>query len=392
MKIVAAQFDLNLALKSVAKAISKKAKSPDLADVAIEVSEGSVKLQCVGFDSPKEIVATVMASNEGSGTLYINAAAFSDALSGIGKGEAAVIEYSEGVVKVSGANSGVTSTVPAKTESEARDGLDVFGGVADKEFKVQTATLLQCLNSTIFAASDDPAKQTLTGAHFEVSKNNLEVVATNGHIMPLISVQDAVETDETDDLEFTAPAKFLKEMVKVLKLKNASALSTVSSSDKVIEFSFAVGHVGFIYRVQPVAGRYPNYRQLFPSNYKNSVTANVAQVSQLFTQASKVAKGWNNVGKMIVSDGNLTVTATSGPADDANSTKFSATVPVNTSDNFEIAFNCAYVLDGLKALPGKPSEFTMKSNAPTTPAIFVPCGDTQGVEFTFLIMPVQIRS
>lgn len=392
MKIVAAQFDINLALKSVAKVISKKAKSPDFADVAIEVSEGSVKLQCVGLESVKEIVATVPSTNEGSGTLYINAAAFADALSGIGKEEAVVIEYSEGVAKVAGANSGITSSVPAKTESNDRDGLAIFGGSADKAFKVQTPTLLQCLNSTIFAASDDPVKQTLTGAHFTISNNNLEVVATNGHIMPLISVRDAIETDETEDMEFTAPAKFIKEMVKVMKLKAASALTTVAFSAKVVEFQFAVGHVSFVYRMQPVPGQYPNYRQLFPSDYKNSLRANAAQVSQLFTQASKVAKGWNNVGKLTISEGNLTVTATSDSADNANSTKFSATVPVDTSNNFEIAFNCAYVLDGLKALPGKPSEFYLRCNSPTTPAIFTPVNPPQGTEFRFLVMPVQIRS
>jgi DNA polymerase-3 subunit beta len=54
----------------------------------------------------------------------------------------------------------------------------------------------------------------------------------------------------------------------------------------------------------------------------------------------------------------------------------------------EIAFNVRYLLDGLKAMAAERVE--LRCNGPTTPAVLVPL-DEDGA-FTYLVMPVQIRS
>ena len=57
-------------------------------------------------------------------------------------------------------------------------------------------------------------------------------------------------------------------------------------------------------------------------------------------------------------------------------------------DAIQIAFNVRYLLDGLKATAG--DRVILHCNAPTTPAVLQPQGETEG--FTYLVMPVQIRS
>ena len=46
------------------------------------------------------------------------------------------------------------------------------------------------------------------------------------------------------------------------------------------------------------------------------------------------------------------------------------------------------MLDGLKAMAG--DRVVFHCNAPTTPAVLRPAGERDG--FTYLVMPVQIRS
>jgi DNA polymerase III subunit beta len=53
----------------------------------------------------------------------------------------------------------------------------------------------------------------------------------------------------------------------------------------------------------------------------------------------------------------------------------------------QIAFNVRYLLDGLKAMAAE--QVVLHCNAPTTPAVLRPLDDTS---FTYLVMPVQIRS
>ena len=59
-----------------------------------------------------------------------------------------------------------------------------------------------------------------------------------------------------------------------------------------------------------------------------------------------------------------------------------------TGDAVQIAFNVRYLLDGLKSMMS--DRVVLHCNAPTTPAVIRSEDETEA--FTYLVMPVQIRS
>ena len=61
---------------------------------------------------------------------------------------------------------------------------------------------------------------------------------------------------------------------------------------------------------------------------------------------------------------------------------------VLSGEAMQIAFNVRYLLDGLKAMAA--DRVVLHCNAPTTPAVLKPEEDSD--RFTYLVMPVQIRS
>ena len=64
-------------------------------------------------------------------------------------------------------------------------------------------------------------------------------------------------------------------------------------------------------------------------------------------------------------------------------------VPVSFDfEQFDIAFNVRYLLEGLKVISSQNVIF--KCNLPTTPAVLVPEDNIDS--FTYLVMPVQVRS
>ena len=64
-------------------------------------------------------------------------------------------------------------------------------------------------------------------------------------------------------------------------------------------------------------------------------------------------------------------------------------IPVSYSgENFDIAFNVRYLLEGLKVISS--NNVILKCNLSTTPAVFVPEDNINS--FTYLVMPVQVRS
>ncbi len=61
---------------------------------------------------------------------------------------------------------------------------------------------------------------------------------------------------------------------------------------------------------------------------------------------------------------------------------------VYSGENFDIAFNVRYLLEGLKVIASE--NVLLKCNLATTPAVLVPEDNLSS--FTYLVMPVQVRS
>ncbi len=57
-------------------------------------------------------------------------------------------------------------------------------------------------------------------------------------------------------------------------------------------------------------------------------------------------------------------------------------------ESFQIAFNVRYLLDGLKVIDS--NFIKLSCNGPTTPAVFSPVNSD--INFTYLVMPIQIRN
>ena len=67
----------------------------------------------------------------------------------------------------------------------------------------------------------------------------------------------------------------------------------------------------------------------------------------------------------------------------------SESIPVSfRGEKFDIAFNVRYLLEGLKVISSQ--NVILKCNQATTPAVLVPEDNIHS--FTYLVMPVQVRS
>ena len=81
------------------------------------------------------------------------------------------------------------------------------------------------------------------------------------------------------------------------------------------------------------------------------------------------------------------IAAISADAQDIGSANESLSVSCS-GENFDIAFNVRYLLEGLKVISCE--KVILKCNLPTTPAVLVPENNINA--FTYLVMPVQVRS
>ena len=250
---------------------------------------------------------------------------------------------------------------------------------------------MYAIKKTLFATSSDEAKQLLTGVHLSFNTKNMEAAATDGHRLAILNTIDnkflsssdeEVDFDSNDILAVTLPARSLREVERLISSSNV---------EEPISLFFDQGQVVFISNDQVVTSRtlegvYPNYKQLIPDEFSRCLILNRHDLILALERIAVLADQHNNVVKFSI-DSSAELLKISADAQDVGSGSESLPVLLD-GEGIDIAFNVRYVLDGLKVIESE--KIILRCNAPTTPAILSP--DDENSLFTYLVMPVQIRS
>ena len=385
MKVVCSQSELIAALQLVSRAGATRPTHPVLANVLLTADAGTNRLSLTGFDLNLGIQTSLAASVETSGAITLPARLLGEIVSRLASDSPITLateESGEQVQLTSLSGSYQMRGLPADDYPELPM---VESGMT---LKLQPAGLVQALKGTLFASSADEAKQLLTGVHLRFNAKALEAAATDGHRLAVLQVEDALEDaaassdDAAEGFAVTLPARSLREVERLM--------AGWRSEDPVSLFCDR-GQVVFLAADQMVTSRtlegtYPNYGQLIPDGFNRTLALDRRGLIAALERIAVLADQHNNVVKF-TSQPDEGVVQISADAQDVGSGSESLAASL-TGDAIQIAFNVRYLLDGLKAMGS--DRVVLHCNAPTTPAVLKPEGDAEA--FTYLVMPVQIRS
>ncbi|MFZ9228806.1 MAG: DNA polymerase III subunit beta, partial [Prochlorococcaceae cyanobacterium] len=244
--------------------------------------------------------------------------------------------------------------------------------------RLEAQSLIQGLRATLFASSGDEAKQLLTGVHLQLEPDALECAATDGHRLAVLRLPQTQTTAEP--FEVTVPARSLRELERLLSGR---------SSDEPLSLFCDRGQVVFLWADQVLTSRsldgaYPKYRQLIPESFSRQIQIDRRALVSALERVAVLADQHNNVVKLSA-DPQAGQVQISADAQDVGSGSEAIGAQIS-GEAIQIAFNVRYLLDGLKAMAG--DQVVLRCNGPTTPAILSLPDDPQ---FTYLVMPVQIR-
>lgn len=399
MKAVVAQSDLNQAMKVLARNYDKRAKHPVLFNVLLTADGATGKLNATVFDLGnnsgliKQVSVDITASVESSGSVTASVSALKDIVSGMPKTSAVTLSFdpgdSEGKLLVSSDKGATVNIGTMPTDDFPGMPVTSGGNTTDTvKFDVQSPEFVSNLGNVLFSASSDIAKMLLTGINLQLAGNSLTFAATDGHRLSVLTLDDIVDTWETE-FNFTMPTKILAEIAKIIgaKPKFGSVSFTVSKQDVTVVYGS--------YKVQfrLLDGQYPNYRQLIPDNFKSVAIFDRLSLLSTLEQAAVVAPHHNNVVKFEFTEVGATISA---KADGVMSFNENLSVIGDSSEitiGF-IGFNVRYLIEALKTkvMMGA-DKVQIQMNAPTTPAIMIPVGtvDVPTGKYAYLVMPVQIR-
>ena len=385
MEIVCNQNEFNYAIQLVSKAVASRPTHPILANILLTADQGTNKISLTGFDLNLGIQTSFDASVKKSGAITIPSKLLAEIVNKLpnetpvsvfvdDNSDNILIKSDMGSFNLKGISSDDYPNLPF-----------VESGTS---LNIDPSSFLKALKLTIFASSSDDSKQLLTGVNFTFNFKCLESAATDGHRLAVVFVDNKENFNEKENvssneekLSVTIPTRSLREIEKLVSL---------STSENSIKLFYDKGQVVFISSSQIITtstleGSYPNYSQLIPDSFSKIFTFNTKKLIESLERIAVLADQQSSVVKIKLDDKDLALL--SADAQDIGSA--SELIPVSFDfEEFDIAFNVRYLLEGLKVISSKNVIF--KCNLPTTPAVLVPEDNINS--FTYLVMPVQVRS
>ena len=463
MKLVCTQSDLNTNLSLVSRAVPSRPTHPVLGNILLAADRETQQVTLTAFDLSLGIQTGFVATVEESGEIAIPAKLLNDIVSRLPEGEITLEdeEGATASASVSARGHDNPSGIPSDRAQAAQNDLKSESGTAlpqeDRiivtltstsgryqmrgmsagEFpelpqvdagvavRLPTEALIEGLRGSLFATSSDETKQVLTGVHLTMQQDSLEFAATDGHRLAVVQTTNKDSADSasvaapeelavatsgapgeqverasnTSQLEFTVPARALREIERMLGIRQSTDTVALhfeqgqivfqggdrALSDSEIEQSS--GSLPLYYRLttRTLEGQYPAYRQLIPRQFQRQITIERRQLLSAVERIAVLADQKNNIVKFSIDSENQQLSL-SVEAQDVGSGQESMSAQV-TGDSIDIAFNVKYLIDGLKAL--STSDIQMQMNAANSPVILTPLG---GLKMIYLIMPVQLRN
>ena len=365
MKLICKKNDLLSGVNITMKAVSSKTTMSILECFLIDATEGKIKM--TANDMELGIETVVQGEIIEPGSVAIEAKLFSEIIRKLPDNDVVIDVDNEYKANITCEN--------AKFNIIGRDG-DDFSYLPEikkeKSISISQFSLKEVIRQTIFSIDDKNNNKLMTGELFEISGNNLKVVALDGH---RIAIRNIELNAEYEDIKVVVPGKTLNEVSKILE----------DNSD-LVEITFTSNHILFNLKTTKVIsrlleGKFVNYNSLLPQEHKLIVNVKKQELQNGIERASLMAKDGNsNLIKLDVQEDILIITSNSQLG------KVREEVAISLQgEGVQIAFNSRYLLDVLKSM--EEDEIVMEMTSGITPCVIK--GKNMN-NSKYLVLPVRL--
>src|SRR5436190_4288530 len=259
----------------------------------------------------------------------------------------------------------------------AKDTFPELPGFKSTPLKLPASLLKSLIDRTIFAITQEEGRYTLSGAKFELNKQGVKMVTTDGHRLAFIAVKDGLTIDSDGELDVLIPRKTLAELTKL-----------TSDFDGEISFGSDENHVYFqigsrLLISRMLSGQFPNYEMVMPKNNDRSATFDTLALNQAVRRVALMADDRSHAVRLHLSNEQLLISsqnAEEGEAREAITTNFAG-------DETEIGFNAQYLQDFLNVVGSEKVAFEFKDG--NSQAQLRPTTD-ENFDYKYVIMPMRL--
>jgi len=230
---------------------------------------------------------------------------------------------------------------------------------------------------TQFAITGEDTRYFLNGALFVLRPEEMNLVATDGHRLALVSVMRDGKGNGAEENKAILPKKTLGELGRLL-----------TEGDGDIDYERGENHLFFtagdrLLISRMIDGQFPAYERVIPKGNDKHIEFERDKLTNAVRRVALMSNERSRAVKFQIDNDKVDVTSSSPDVGEARET-----LPVEYAGSpMQISFNAQYVLDFLAAVATDVVSLELKDEV--SQAVMKPVG-AEGYDYTYVIMPMRL--
>ena len=248
---------------------------------------------------------------------------------------------------------------------------------AAHSFSLSADLMLTAINKTIFCTADDELRPVMNGIYFDLTEENITMVATDAHRLVRYTNMAVKATEPASFILPKKPAQLLKNI-----LAREDSEMKVTFGVKNIRFEF--GRTLIICR--QIEGRFPNYNAVIPQNNQNNVTVDRQTIINACKRVSVFANTGTSLLKLALSENQIKISA----QDIDFSTSAEETIACAYSGMpMAIGFKAPFLIEILSSIES--NEVMISLADPARAGLILPVENAENEDLLMLLMPMLLN-
>lgn len=371
MKINVEKKELMSLIGKTQNIVEKKNTMPVLVNVLLDASEN--KLKVFATDLEVSLTDIIKAKVSEPGRIAVSAKNIFDIVKELSDEEVQLTTKENNWLEIK------QGKYTSKIKGVSADEYPTFPTYQGKDFvKVDSATLKDMIEKTIYSVSTDETRYHLNGVYFErgnAEEKQFRMVATDGHRLSL--VDKLVESTTLSGISqgVIIPRKGLNEIRKLVEFIDGDFEMAVEGPQLIVKFANTV------LMIRLIDGKYPNYQQFIPQKLKNNAVINKEALLTSLKRVSLLANQKSKGVTFVLTNGKLEISSNNPDLGDAKEE-----LEINyTGNEIKVGFNAKYITDVLSSIHENEIDFLI--NDGLQPGLIRPHNNTN---YLCVVMPMRI--
>ncbi len=242
---------------------------------------------------------------------------------------------------------------------------------------MEASILLSGINRSLFATADDELRPVMNGIYFDITTEDITMVASDGHKLVRNKTFSAKADERAAFILPKKPAALLKNLLP----KEQGAVKIEFDERSAV---YTLENYRMICRL--IEGRYPNYNSVIPQNNPHKVTIDRLQLTSALKRVSVFSSQASSLIKLRLQENQMVVSAQD--IDFSTSAEESLTCQYQGSP-MSIGFKSTFLIDILNNLSG--TDVIIELADPSRAGVLVPLEQEENEELLMLLMPMMLN-